>query len=203
MKILVRILFVIVVLLIIAVSVLISRNNRLNVLYNISASNEKAFMAENDTLKNKNRVFQFTIEQLEYTKDSLIVRMDSMRKVLSIKDKNLKQMQFLLSESRKRDTIVFRDTLFIDPDLDIDTVLEDKWYSLYVRLTFPDRIIAEPVFTSERYIFTSYRKETVKPPKKCFIGRLFQRKHEIMEVEVIDNNPYIKNKKQKFIEILK
>lgn len=203
MKILVRILFVIVVLLIIAVSVLISRNNRLNVLYNISASNEKAFMAENDTLKNKNRVFQFTIEQLEYTKDSLIVRMDSMRKVLSIKDKNLKQMQFLLSESRKRDTIVFRDTLFIDPNLDIDTVLEDKWYSLYVRLTFPDRIIAEPVFTSERYIFTSYRKETVKPPKKCFIGRLFQRKHEIMEVEVIDNNPYIKNKKQKFIEILK
>ena len=203
MKILVRILFVIVVLLIIAVSVLISRNTRLNVLYNISASNEKAFMAENDTLKNKNRVFQFTIEQLEYTKDSLIVRMDSMRKVLSIKDKNLKQMQFLLSESRKRDTIVFRDTLFIDPDLDIDTVLEDKWYSLYVRLTFPDRIIAEPVFTSERYIFTSYRKETVKPPKKCFIGRLFQRKHEIMEVEVIDNNPYIKNKKQKFIEILK
>lgn len=203
MKILVRILFVIVVLLIIAVSVLISRNTRLNVLYNISASNEKAFMAENDTLKNKNRVFQFTIEQLEYTKDSLIVRMDSMRKVLSIKDKNLKQMQFLLSESRKRDTIVFRDTLFIDPDLDIDTVLGDKWYSLYVRLTFPDRIIAEPVFTSERYIFTSYRKETVKPPKKCFIGRLFQRKHEIMEVEVIDNNPYIKNKKQKFIEILK
>lgn len=203
MKILVRILFVVVVFLIIAVSVLISRNNRLNVLYNISASNEKAFMAENDTLKNRNRVFQFTIEQLEYTKDSLIVRMDSMRKVLSIKDKNLKQMQFLLSESRKRDTIVFRDTLFIDPNLDIDTVLGDKWYSLYVRLTFPARIIAEPVFTSERYIFTSYRKETVKPPKKCFIGRLFQRKHEIMEVEVIDNNPYIKNKKQKFIEILK
>ena len=103
--------------------VLYNKNQSLKEELSTSISNEKAFIAENSSLKNKNRVFQFTVEQFEYFNDSLITKMNKVRKELNIKDKYLKQMQYLLSEATKKDTIVFRDTLFREPTLDIDTLV--------------------------------------------------------------------------------
>lgn len=169
----------------------------------ISKSNEKAFIVENNGLKDQNRAFQFTVEQLEYFNDSLITKMNEVRKELKIKDDNLKQMQYLLSEAQKKDTVVFRDTLFREPTLKIDTLLGDRWYQMKLGLRYPSTIITEPKFVSEKYIIVDYRKETVDPPKKCFIARWFQKKHKVVEVEVVEKNPYIENKQQRFIEIVK
>lgn len=169
----------------------------------ISKANEKAFIVENNGLKDQNRAFQFTVEQLEYFNDSLITKMNEVRKELRIKDKDLKQMQYLLSEAQKKDTIVFRDTIFRDPLVRVDTLLGDKWYQLKLGLRYPSTIITEPKFVSEKYIIVDYRKETVDPPKKCFIARWFQKKHKVVEVEVVEKNPYIENKQQRFIEIVK
>lgn len=169
----------------------------------ISISNEKAFMAENSALKDENRAFQFTVEQLEYFNDSLITKMNEVRKELKIKDKDLKQMQYLLSEAQKKDTVVFRDTIFRDPLVRVDTLLGDKWYQMKLGLRYPSTIITEPKFISEKYVIVDYRKETIDPPKKCFIARWFQKKHKIVEVNVVEKNPYIENKQQRFIEIVK
>lgn len=169
----------------------------------ISKANEKAFIMENNGLKDQNRAFQFTVEQLEYFNDSLITKMNEVRKELKIKDKDLKQMQYLLSEAQKKDTIVFRDTIFRDPLVRVDTLLGDKWYQMKLGLRYPSTIITEPKFISEKYIIVDYRKETVDPPKKCFIARWFQKKHKVVEVEVVEKNPYIENKQQRFIEIVK
>lgn len=169
----------------------------------ISKANEKAFIVENNGLKDQNRAFQFTVEQLEYFNDSLITKMNEVRKELKIKDRDLKQMQYLLSEAQKKDTIVFRDTIFRDPLVRVDTLLGDKWYQLKLGLRYPSTIITEPKFVSEKYIIVDYRKETVDPPKKCFIARWFQKKHKVVEVEVVEKNPYIENKQQRFIEIVK
>lgn len=169
----------------------------------ISKSNEKAFIVENSGLKDQNRAFQFAVEQLEYFNDSLITKMNDVRKELKIKDDNLKQMQYLLSEAQKKDSIVFRDTLFREPTLKIDTLLGDRWYQMKLGLRYPSTIITEPKFVSEKYIIVDYRKETVDPPKKCFIARWFQKKHKVVEVEVVEKNPYIENKQQRFIEIVK
>ena len=160
-------------------------------------------MMENSALKGKNRVFQLTIEQLEYSNDSLLVKMNKVREELKIKDKDLKQVQYLLSEAQKKDTIVFRDTIFRDPLVRVDTLLGDRWYQLKLGLRYPSTIITEPKFVSEKYIIVDYRKETVDPPKKCFIARWFQKKHKVVEVEVVEKNPYIENKQQRFIEIVK
>ena len=169
----------------------------------ISKANEKAFIVENNGLKDQNRAFQFTVEQLEYFNDSLITKMNEVRKELRIKDRDLKQMLYLLSEAQKKDTIVFRDTIFRDPLVRVDTLLGDKWYQLKLGLRYPSTIITEPKFVSEKYIIVDYRKETVDPPKKCFIARWFQKKHKVVEVEVVEKNPYIENKQQRFIEIVK
>lgn len=174
----------------------------LNIELSISKSNEKAFIEENNELKDRNLAFKFTIDQINYLNDSLITKMNEVRKELKIKDKDLKQMQYLLSVAQKTDTIVFRDTLFRDRNLQIDTLLGDSWYNIKLGLSYPNLITTTPTFKSEKYIVTSSRKETIKPPKKCAIARWFQKKHKVVEVIIHEKNPYITNKETRFIEIV-
>lgn len=182
--------------------ILYNKNQSLKEELSISISNEKAFIAENCSLKEENRVFKFTIEQLNYYNDSILQKMNDVRKELKIKDKDLKQIQYLLSEAAKKDTIVFRDILFREPTLDIDTLVGDKWYQMKLGLKYPSTITTDPKFVSEKYIMVDYKKETINPPKKCWLLRLFQKKHKVVEVNVVEKNPYIENKQQRFIEIV-
>ena len=165
-------------------------------------SNQKAFIAENSSLKNENRVFKFTVEQLNYYNDSILQKMNDVRKELKIKDKNLKQLQYLLSVSTKKDTVLFTDTVFRDKSLALDTIIGDKWYNIRLGLKYPNLIYTEPTFTSEKYIIVNKKKETVNPLKKFFLFRWFQRKHWVMEVHIKEKNPYIKEIDNKFVEII-
>lgn len=182
--------------------VLYNKNQSLKEELSISISNEKAFITENSSLKNENRVFKFTVEQLNYYNDSILEKMNEVRKELDIKDKDLKQMQYLLSEAQRKDSIVFRDTLFKEPALNLDTIIGDKWYQMKLGLRYPSTITTDPKFVSEKYIMMDYKKETINPPKKCWLLRLFQKKHKVVEVNVVEKNPYIENKQQRFIEIV-
>ena len=181
---------------------LYTNNQKLKEEISISMSNQKAFIAENSSLKEENRVFKFTVEQLNYYNDSILQKMNEVRKELKIKDKDLKQMQYLLSEATKKDTIVFRDTLFKEPTLDIDTLVGDKWYNIRLGLKYPNLITTNPTFISEKYIIVNKKKETINPPKKFFLFRWFQRKHWVMEVHIKEKNPYIKETNNKFVEII-
>ena len=181
---------------------LYNRNQDLKEEISVSMSNQKAFIAENSSLKEENRVFKFTVEQLNYYNDSILQKMNDVRKELKIKDSNLKQMQYLLSEATKKDTIVFRDTLFKEYTLDIDTLIGDKWYNIRLGLKYPNLITTNPTFISEKYIIVNKKKETINPPKKFFLFRWFQRKHWVMEVHIKEKNPYIKETNNKFVEII-
>lgn len=187
----------------ISIYTLYKNNKKLKNELSIAVLNEKAFIAENDNLKNQNIAFQFTIEQLEYFNDSLLTKINDVRKELKIKDKDIKQMQYLLSEAQKIDTIIFKDTIFTNPLINIDTLLINDWYQMDLKLKYPNVIITEPKFISEKYIIVNYKKETINPPKKCAIARWFQKKHKVVEVNIVEKSPYIENKQQKFIEIIK
>ena len=182
--------------------ILYNRNQNLKEEISTLMSNQKTFIAENSSLKNENRVFKFTIEQLNYYNDSILEKMNDVRKELKIKDKNLKQIQYLLSEATKKDTTVFKDTLFREPSLNIDTLIGDKWYNIRLGLKYPNLITTSPTFISEKYIIVNKKKETVNPPKKFFLFRWFQKKHWVMEVNIKEKNPYIKEVNNKFVEII-
>lgn len=181
---------------------LYNRNQNLKEEISVAMSNQKAFIAENSSLKEENRVFKFTVEQLNHYNDSILQKMNEVRKELNVKDKDLKQMQYLLSEATKKDTIVFRDTLFREPSLNIDTIIGDKWYSIRLGLKYPNLITTNPTFISEKYIIVNKKKETINPPKKFFLFRWFQRKHWVMEVNIKEKSPYIKEVNNRFIEII-
>lgn len=179
-----------------------NRIKKLQTELSYSKANEKALFAERDSLENNSRTLYLTVEQLNQVNDSIIQKMNRMRRELGIKDKEIQQLQYQLSEASRKDTIVFRDTLFRDPELQIDTTIRDKWYNIRLGLKYPSTIAVAPSFTSERYVNMYLKKETVNPPKKCWIGRVFQRKHKIMVVETWENNPYIKVREERFIKIV-
>ena len=181
---------------------LYNRNQDLREKISVSISNQKAFIAENTSLKEENRAFKFTVEQLNYYNDSILQKMNDVRKELKIKDSNLKQMQYLSSVSTKKDTVLFTDTVFRDKSLALDTIIGDKWYNIRLGLKYPNLIYTKPTFTSEKYIIVNKKKETINPPKKFFLFRWFQRKHWVMEVHIKEKNPYIKEVNNKFVEII-
>ena len=165
-------------------------------------SNEKALLLDNANLGNKNRELQLTTEQLEYFNDSILNKLKEVKRELNIKDKDLKSLQYISSVATKVDTIVMRDTIFKE-NYRIDTVISNDWYKLKLGLYYPNEVIVNPTFKSEKYIVLSYRKETIDPPKKCWLLRLFQKKHKVVEVNIVEKNPYINNENSKFIEIVK
>ena len=188
------------------VAIMSSRINELNQEIAEVTTNIKAYELENSALKDDTIEFQYTIEQLNYSKDSLNQKINKLRKELKIKDKDIKNLQYKLSENQKKDSIVFiHDTLFRE-SVKIDTVIHDDWSKLNLKLEYPNVVVAEYSFKNESLVTTYLKKETVDPPHKCALIRLFQRlfpkKHNVIHVIVREQNPYCETKEQKFINIV-
>lgn len=171
----------------------------------LSVNNNKAYSKELGNIKDENIQFQFTIEQMKYFNDSINERLLKTAQQLKIKEKQISSLQYLLSSSSRKDTIkiIQRDTLFKDNSINIDTIIGDKWYNLKLGLKFPNTIVAEPTFKSEKVVISYDRKETVAPPKKFFLCRWFQKKHTVRVVEIHEESPYVNDSIQRFIEIIK
>lgn len=169
---------------------------------NISESNVKALVSLNDSLRLNTYVLSLNIDELNNSRDSLIMRVNELRKENNIKDKAIKALEYQVSHASKTDTIIFSDTLFRDPELKIDTSLVDKWYNLKLHLEYPSEIVVNPSFKSERTVMMSLKRETVKPEKKCWFLRLFQKRHDVMVVDVREENPYINIEEQRYIKII-
>ena len=182
---------------------LYNRYQKLTAEYSISIENIKAYDAELSGLKDDTKVYKLTIEQLNYFNDSIIKKMKVVQKELGIKDKRLQQLQYEASHAQRADTIILKDTIFRDPQLKLDTIVGDKWFRTNLHLEFPSTIALKPEIELERYTFISGKRETVNPPKKFFLFRWFQKKHTVVEVNVREMNPYVKDKTQRFIQIIK
>ena len=167
----------------------------------ISTTNESILLNQFDSLNSYNKEFQLNIEQLKYSNNITLDKLNKVRKELNIKDKELQKLQYQLSISNKTDTVVYRDTIFKE-GIKLDTLIKDDWYSLNLDLEYPSTIIVNPKFKSEKYVVTSLKKEIKGTPKKCWLGRIFQKKHNVVRVEVVEKSPYIETKEQVFINII-
>lgn len=167
----------------------------------INTTNESILLNQFDSLNSYNKELQLNIEQLKYSNNITLDKLNKVRKELNIKDKELQKLQYQLSISNKTDTVVYRDTIFKE-DIKLDTLIKDDWYSLNLDLEYPSTIIVNPKFKSEKYVVTSLKKEIKGTPKKCWLGRIFQKKHNVVRVEVVEKSPYIETKEQVFINII-
>lgn len=165
-------------------------------------TNIKAYAAERDSLKDQKRAFMFTIDELKSSNDSINKALLRAQKRLEIRDKDVRYLEYQLSIASKSDTVLIRDTVLL-PGVQIDTTIKDKWYSLRLGLKYPNEIAIRPEFRSERSVVGHIKKETIKPPKKCFLGRWFQKKHQVMIVDVLEENPYITSLTERYIIVPK
>ena len=100
-----------------------------------------------------------------YLQDSITIKLLSTMDSLKIKESKIKSLQYYLEHFTKRDTVIFKDTIFI-PELNIDTTLKYPYYNLFLHLEYPNIIIAEPSIFNEKEIFVANERVTIKPPKK-------------------------------------
>lgn len=168
-----------------------------------STENVKSYNELFSGAKDKNRAFKLTIDQLQYFNDSIIRELNETRESLKIKDSKLKSLQYISSTFTKYDTLIIKDTLFKDPLVQVDTVLSDEWYSVRIGLKYPSTVTVNPMFKSVKHVIVSSRRETVNPPKKFFLFRWFQKKHTVLNIDVVEKNPYIKEQNNRYIEIIK
>ena len=175
--------------------------HNLNVsLYN-SINNIKAYDAENSGLIESNRVFKLSIEQMEYYNDSLMLEMKKIANDNGIKDRKIQALQYQLEHFAKRDTIILRDTIFRDPNFVLDTCIVDQWNKSCLHMEYPSVIALDNEYKNDKFITLNSHKEPVKP-RKWFLPRWFTRKHTVVEVLIIDKNPYVTTPQQRYIEVI-
>ena len=164
-------------------------------------NNTRAYEDENSKLKEKSHMFVNTIEELLASKDSVTEELIKTKDSLKIKDKRIQAMSYMLSHMEKSDTIRLSDTIFKDLNYRLDTIIGDSWYSNHIILT-PFAIATSVNVKSEKEVFVYAQKETVDKPKKCWLMRLFQKKHYATVIDVVEKNPYIQSDKDRFYQII-
>lgn len=191
-----------IVLLVCSLIYMVHHNRILTAKYETSIENIKAYDSQLSGLNNSNKVFKLTIDQLNYFKDSILIKMNEVRKELNIKDSKIKQMQYQLSHVEKPDSVILKDTVFVE-SFKLDTIIGDEWANTHLIMKYPNYIKFTPKFKLESFLFVESKKETVNPPKKFFLFRWFQKRHTVLNVTVKENNPYVETDEQKFVEIIK
>ena len=163
----------VVVLLAVIVAVQSIRLNRLDRKYSDAVQNNKAYESQMEILRDENKAFVFDIDQLKYMNDSTVRQLDSMRRELGIKDRKIKQMGKIREYVYITDTMKIHDTIFSDPGFVMDTCLGDKWYDNCIHMEYPNTISSSVSITTDQNCFLHVARETIDPPRKTWLGRLF------------------------------
>lgn len=179
-----------------------NQNKKLKAEINNRIETIKSYENENSKMSDLIITQKRTIGELSASNDSINKELVRKIKELKIKDNKIKELQFLSQEATKIDSIYVRDSIFIH-DFSLDTTISDKWYRLNMTLMYPNLIVINPTFNSELNIIKHQSKEYVDKPRKCWIGRLFQKKILVEKVDIIENNPYIKTKIYRDVDIIK
>ena len=167
-----------------------------------ATENVKAYSQQYSTSEKSTRALKLNVEQLESSNDSILQELNSARKELKVKNSKLQSLQYVSSSFARADTITLVDTLFKDRSISIDTTLSDEWYSVRVGLSYPSTIAVKPEFKSIKNIVVSTKKETVNPPKKFFLWRWLQKKQTVLNIDVVEKNPYVKDESNRYVKII-
>lgn len=170
----------------------------------IAEQNRIASVEMYNNEKNKTYALNLKIEDLDRIKNKQIQEMDSIRRALNVKDKQLKALYGQKSSADIRDTIelpiyvpvIDSTTGNVIPmeDCYTDTCVGDmRWYNVCIDRIDSNLIVLSAHFESDLTLITVEKKEIVNKPRKTWLGRLFQRKVKTMSITAVEQNPYVRN----------
>lgn len=170
----------------------------------ILQNNIYSLQVSNDSIASRAAAFQVTAETLKNSVDSIDIQLRKAYKEIGRKDRQIAALQYIAQEMRQRDTVILHktDTIFRE-NVAVDTTISDQWHKLNIKLEFPSTIITDYTVYNEIDIAVSQEKVYVGGRSKCFLKRLFQKKYNVMLMDVKNQNPNVITKKTKFYEIIK
>lgn len=197
-----KVLGIVVILLLSFIGVLQHKYNKAKEELNIEIINGKAYQDQLEGIQQDNAQFEISMRTLRHFNDSISQKLVKTIDSLKIKDKRINSLVHQNIVLSKKDTIKLRDTIF-KKDLQLDTIVGDKYISLDLKLRYPNTIIYQPTINLDLTTIISDTKEYVKPRKKYWIQRIFQKKHYVVRGKIIIDNPYVTTNQYRFIKIIK
>ena len=188
--------------LLITCSVQCSQNRKLKEQYEISTGNEKSLWDRINGNQKDIAAYQTTIESLKHINDSTVQHLLAKQEELKIKNKELQAMLSLASNFHTTDTLRLTDTIFKEPNFALDTTIRDEWRTVNLGLHWPGEICLDAWMRSQKEVFITSVRETIKPPKKCAFLRWFQKKHTVVRVRIEEDNPWLETEQNMYIQIL-
>lgn len=197
-----KVLGIVVILLLSFIGVLQHKYNKAKEELNIEIINGKAYQDQLEGIQQDNAQFEISMRTLRHFNDSISQKLVKTIDSLKIKDKRINSLVHYNIVLSKKDTVKLRDTIF-KKDLQLDTIVGDKYISLDLKLSYPNTIIYQPTINLDLTTIISDTKEYVKPRKKYWIQRIFQKKHYVVRGKIIIDNPYVTTNQYRFIKIIK
>lgn len=114
---------------------------------------------------------------------------------------NLRRVEGAVSVESTNTTIIKRE-IQIPTMPDTTLTLIDEWSTVNIDLS-PSKVGIDLVVRDKLIGVFDTKKETVKPPKKFFLCRWFQKKHTVVKLEVMNTNPNVEIENVEFIKIVK
>lgn len=152
----------------------------------------------NDSTKDNNRILQLTIEELNNSKDSVIIQLNNTRKELNIKNKELELVSSQTQEVKLDTTIIVNNNDFkyeIKPNNLTSLIIEKKDSILTANLDIKN----------QQTLFISHKKE-YKNQYKNWFRRLLKfdfKKHNVYRYNIVNSNDLIKVTDTRVIQISK
>jgi len=144
------------------------------------------------------RELTLTIDELKYSNDSLNQKILETIKEAGVKTRKVTEVVYVESKAEIHDTIVVKEPIFL---AELDTIIYKPYTTIKLGIKPPSGLSVDLSVKSEMTaIFHTY-KETVNPPKKFWLFRLFQKKKVVTVVDIVENNPYICTENKRFINV--
>lgn len=172
------------------------------VLFGLLYTNNKKNRETKERLDNNVKYYQqankyllLNIVDLKASKDSTDIRINELTKSLSIKPKTIEKVIY------SKDLLVIKDTIYFENFTDTSKIVRgDEFYKLELEVIPPNQINHGLEIYNELIIVDYQTKERINE-KKTWLGRLFQKKYKVTNIEIKQTNPYIKNIEEKKIKI--
>ena len=167
----------------------------------VATANIKSLLNDKD---NEIIELQLSMDALRNTSDSTIQNLLEQKEKLNIKNKELQTMISMASQFHVHDTIpiTVHDTIFCEPDFAFDTCVSDEWRATCVEMKYPNEVYVDATMRSQKDVFVTTKRETINPPARCPLIRLFQKKHTVARITINEENPYIENQENVYIRVV-
>lgn len=162
------------------------------------AADVKAYSAALSDATGGERVLRLRVSELEASGDRQLRAMDSLRREVGVRDMRLRSMHRRVTVVSRADTVLVPDTVVAAR---LDTVVDDGWVRTSVSLA-PGRVAVSSLVRNETTLIVSSRRETVRPPRRFPLFRLFQRRHTVVTVKAVEANPWCATREARSVEIV-